>query len=135
LSQFIIESIASQTPVGLVACYNARTDLGWVYFAYTRVSAASKPVGSEMLEGGLLFISFLFRNWNFRKLYAEVPGWNWGQFTKGAGEFFTQEGVLLEHEFFDGRYWDQHILPFHRRAWETKTALLVDILCPPEPSA
>src|SRR5262245_37652945 len=72
LSQFIIERLSDRRAVGLVNCYNARTDLGWAYLAFTRVSSPRSVGGSEMLEGGYLFTSFVFRQWNFRKLYAEI---------------------------------------------------------------
>jgi hypothetical protein len=74
--------------------------------------------GSEMLEGGYLFLSFVFRNWNLRKLYAEVPGFTWEQFKTGHGAFFHVEGVLRDHEFFDGRLWDHRIVALYRDEWE-----------------
>lgn len=101
----------------LVSRYNARTDLGWSYIAFTRVTPRRPSDVAEMLEGGLLFIAFLFRNWGFRKLYAEIPGWNWSQFSQAAGQFFTVEGALKEHEFFGGQHWDQYIAALHRERW------------------
>lgn len=125
LAQFMVERLNDRRAIGLVTCYNARTDLGWAHVAFTRVTSPTSTGGSEMMEGGFLFISLLFRNWNFRKLYAEVPGWNWSQFASGAGEFFTVEGVLTEHEYFDGRFWDQRIVALHRDTWEQKAMPLL----------
>jgi RimJ/RimL family protein N-acetyltransferase len=136
LSQFMVERLSDRRAIGLVSCYNARTDLGWAYLAFTRVSTPTAAGGAEMMEGGFLFITFLFRNWSFRKLYAEVPGWNWDQFASGAGAFFTVEGVLTDHEYFDGRFWDQRIVALDRGRWESDAVpLLADLYRPATPPA
>ncbi len=66
------------------------------------------------LEAGVLFCNYLFKNFNFRKLYVEVPGFNFGQLERGLGRFFEEEGRLSEHDYYDGRYWDLVIMTLDR---------------------
>lgn len=56
-------------------------------------------------------------NWNLRKLYAEIPGYNWDQFESGNGDFFELEATLLDHDY-SGRYWPQFIVSIGRSQWE-----------------
>lgn len=119
LSQFIVERRLDDRAVGVVSCYNARPDAGVAYVGFTRIVPSSSSPSSEMLEGGYLFLSFLFRNWSFRKLYAEVPGFTWDQFAAGQNSFFHVEGTLLNHDYFDGRFWDHRIVAIYREEWES----------------
>ncbi len=133
LSQYLIERTLDGRVVGLTSCYNARVDQGWAYLGFTRVASSPSRQSSEMLEGGFLFISFLFRTWPFRKLYAEISGWNWEQFETGAGGFFTLEGVLKDHEFFDGRFWDYRVVSITREAWDAVSPSLASLYLPSMP--
>jgi RimJ/RimL family protein N-acetyltransferase len=119
LCQFIVESIDRQHPVGVVSCYNARHDAGTAYVAFSRVNSRSNHYSSHMLEGGYQFLEFVFSRWAFRKLYAEIPGYNWSQFASGAANFFEVEGTLTDHDFFDGQYWDLRIVSIRREQWES----------------
>lgn len=92
-AQFVLERLDSAELVGIVQCYQARLDAGTVYFAFVRTGTNGEPV-SEMTVGLYLFVSYLFRTFPFRKLYAEVPGFNWAQFSSGDGTYFTVEGLL-----------------------------------------
>ena len=65
-----------------------------------------------------LFVRYLFANWAFRKLYAEVRAFNLAQFGSGIGRMFEVEGVLTEHAFHDGRYWDQYVLAVSRAGFD-----------------
>jgi RimJ/RimL family protein N-acetyltransferase len=118
LCQYIVERLTDGEGVGFVSCYNARVDAGWAYIAFMRIAPSRQSLASEMMEGGLLFVHYLFQHWPFRKLYAEVPGWNWDQFAAGSGAFFEVEGVLGAHDYYAGRYWDQRIVALYRDKWE-----------------
>jgi RimJ/RimL family protein N-acetyltransferase len=127
LAQFIVERKEDGSPAGLVTSYNARLDIGSCYIAFARISKSPTAGGPDMLEGGFLFVNFLFRNWPLRKLYAEVPGWNWPQFQSGSGHFFEVEGTLRDHEYFDGRYWDQYIVGLHRERWFAQSGVMHEL--------
>jgi RimJ/RimL family protein N-acetyltransferase len=71
-----------------------------------------------MIEGLVLFLGLCFRNWNLRKLYAEIPGFNWAQFESVTDYFLRVEGLLPDHEYFDGRFWDHRIVAVYREDFE-----------------
>jgi hypothetical protein len=128
LSQLVVERLADRRGIGLMSCYNARVDFGYAFVAMTRFAPAAGEVGSEMIEGGYLFLSFIFRNWGIRKLYAEVPGFNWELFEQAQGNFFQVEGTLRDHDYFDGKFWDHRIAALYREAWELEAIPLLSQL-------
>ncbi len=65
-----------------------------------------------------LFIDYVFRCWNFRKMYMDVAEYNLSQMASGMTRLFTVEGQLSEHYHLDGQYWDKFILSITRDAWE-----------------
>lgn len=116
--QFALERIADGALLGLLQAYQVRLDTGTCYFAYTRSSQTAAPI-SEATAGLFLFLSYLFRTFDFRKLYAEIPGFNWPAFASGEGAFFTVEGVLSDHDYHDGRFWDLRVVAVTRERWRS----------------
>jgi len=55
-----------------------------------------------------VFVRYLFKTFPLRKIYIEVPGFNWAQMASGEGILFEVEGVLKQHEYYDGQYWDKY---------------------------
>jgi len=116
LASFIVLDATKDAPIGLVATHEANFQDG-----HAKMSAANfMPPGNRHLAfilGIGLFLDYVFRCWDLRKLYMEVPEYNYDQFASGAGRFFEEEGRLRDHFFFDGRYWDQVILGLYREKW------------------
>jgi RimJ/RimL family protein N-acetyltransferase len=75
---------------------------------------------SSMLtvSGFALFVDYLFAGWNFRKLYLEIPEYNYPPMKSFASRFFAEEGRLAEHAFMAGRWWDLIIVALWRKHWE-----------------
>lgn len=70
-----------------------------------------------VLEGGALFIEYVFSSFPLRKLYAEAVAFNLEQFSSVTNLLFSLEGRLVEHEWHYGRYWDVSILSLTRERW------------------
>ena len=117
LTQFVAESTITNKLVGLVCAYNARLEAGTVFIGLIRAAEPEAELHSEMIEAFYLFINYLFDTWPFRKLYAEIAGFGWHQFASGEDEFFEVEGVLREHDFHAGQWWDQRIIAIYRDRW------------------
>lgn len=116
LAQFLIERRSTGERVGHVTSYDANERNGFCHIAMLTDPAVQ---GSGwILEAASLFVNYLFTNWNFRKLYGEVPEYNYDEFASGAGRWFRVEGRLGEHEFYGGRYWDLLLLALYRADWE-----------------
>ena len=117
IAQFIVCSIATDEPVGHVLAFNAN-----LRHRHAHIAMAVRPdrVGrSWALEGAQLFIDYLFANWEFRKLYAEVVDFNLAQFSSVTDlPAFAVEGRLTDHEYYQNRYWDMVIIGLRRERWE-----------------
>lgn len=116
LVQLVVESRSKKEPIGLVAAYSPDMKNGTVHLGVVLIPGRTRRgIGAE---AGGLFVDYLFRTWNFRKLYGYTPGWNLDQFAEGANRAFREEGRLVTHEYYDGRYWDLHIMALYRADWE-----------------
>src|SRR5438105_2978373 len=71
LTQFIVDGARStRRPIGLVSAYNADLHGGTAYFA---VTAFPPFLDSGLaIEGGLLFLNYLFTTWRLRKVYIDT---------------------------------------------------------------
>jgi hypothetical protein len=69
-----------------------------------------------MTRAGALLIQYLFVNFDFRKIYMEVPEFNQGKFALFGEEsgYFEEEARLKQHLKFNGRLWDYIIYSLHR---------------------
>lgn len=112
LSQFIVASASTGMPCGLVVCYQADLVHGHAYIGAVfhedtvRLGVPARAVG--------LFVRYIFKIHPVRKLYFEVPGWNIDRIASGIGSVFQEEACLRQHDYYDGQYWDKHILAMYR---------------------
>jgi RimJ/RimL family protein N-acetyltransferase len=86
---------------------------------HAHLSAMLTPPAHRMgwpLEGMALFINYLFSNWGFNKLYAEVYDYNLDQFRRMNG-LFVKEGILRQHAKLGNRYSNLHIFALYAEAW------------------
>ncbi|HEY7069750.1 MAG TPA: GNAT family protein, partial [Acidimicrobiales bacterium] len=113
IAQFIVCSNASDEPVGHVVAFNANLRHRYAHIAM--VVRPDRAGRSWALEGAQLFIDYLFANWDFRKLYAEVVDFNLTQFASITDlPVFTVEGRLTDHEYYGERYWDLVVVALRR---------------------
>lgn len=115
LVQFVVVEIKGQKPRGIVTAYDANFQDGYARFAVSRFDDLDLP--SPFLVGAGLCLRYLFACWSFRKIYLDVPEYNYHQFASGEGNLFELEGRLKEHSFLGGRYWDQVCLAIYRDRW------------------
>jgi hypothetical protein len=117
LAQFIVQRVGDDVPVGIVQLHNANFQDG---HAQLSVARFGEPGHSPQLLLGLgLFLRYVFFCWDLRKLYMEVPEYNYEQFSSGEGKYFSVEGRLKDHLYLDDRFWDQLILVMYRTTWRT----------------
>jgi RimJ/RimL family protein N-acetyltransferase len=126
LAQFIIESVSSQRPLGLVAITSPNFRDG---FAYISALGPAETQGSGLVvEGVLLGFNYAFLTWPFRKLYMEATEESYRTFKSGLGRFFTEEGRLREHVFWNGGFMDLLILAVYRETWARYAPVLLNRL-------
>jgi RimJ/RimL family protein N-acetyltransferase len=115
LAQFMIESASSQKSLGLVAITSPNFRDG---FAYSSALGLLEAQGTGLIaEGVLLGFNYAFMTWPFRKIYMEATEESYQAFKSGLGRFFTEEGRLRKHSFWNGRFMDLLILAVYRETW------------------
>ncbi|MGH3918740.1 MAG: GNAT family N-acetyltransferase [Pseudonocardiaceae bacterium] len=115
LAQFIVEGVSTGRALGLVALTTPNFRDGWAYLS--AIGTPSAQGTGLIAEGVLLGFDYAFRTWPFRKVYMEVSETSYGAFRSGLDRFFTEEGRLREHAFWDGRYGDLFIFSVLRVTW------------------
>jgi len=111
----MIVAAKDRSRVGLVTAYRANHEDGHALVAGIRFDPYSRS--PSMIIGIGMFIDYLFACWSFRKLYMEVPEYNYRQFASGLGRVFTLEARLRDHYYLDGERWDQLTLAIYRDTW------------------
>lgn len=117
--QYLIVRRHDGRPLGLVACYRADHRNRHAFIALQGVPRLQGT--GALIEAGRLFVDYLFRCYEFDKLYAECPGFNMVRFTSALGGLLVEEGRLRGHERMFGRSWDLHLLALYRRTWEQRS--------------
>lgn len=64
-----------------------------------------------------LLLRYVFAIYPFRKVYLESPEFAVRDFRTALGRLLTVEGVLSEHLYYAGRYWDMYILGMTAASW------------------
>lgn len=115
LAQFMVVSNRDSSRIGLVTVFRPNFQDGHARLAAVAFAPGTTSPIMPLAVG--LFIDYVFRCWNFRKLYMDVAEYNLPQMASGLARVFQVEGRLSEHYYFDGRYWDKFILSLTRKAW------------------
>ncbi|MHB8262195.1 MAG: GNAT family N-acetyltransferase [Acidimicrobiales bacterium] len=112
LTQFIVCTPSGRDILGLVVAYNADIANSTGYVAVMmRPSMLRTGIGAEAM---FLFLVYLFKTWDFHKLYFEVLEFNVEQFASGIGKYFHEEGCYRDHHYYDGKRWNQHVFGLYR---------------------
>jgi RimJ/RimL family protein N-acetyltransferase len=116
LAQFAVVDHADLYMHGLVSAYNHRPEVGSCYLAIQR-SGNVRGTGGEMISATGLMLDYLFRTFNLRRVYFEVPEYNAYLVEGLLGGLLTQEAELSEHFWHDERFWSLLICYTDRARW------------------
>ncbi len=111
------------TAVGFCYAYDASIADGHAFLCtYLDPARGRRGYG---VEATALFVEYLFAFYPFRKLYADVFGYNTLSLRTCQHAGFEVEGVFREHRYFNARYWDVHRCALHRSQWEARRPRLL----------
>jgi RimJ/RimL family protein N-acetyltransferase len=117
LAQFVVLERRSSAPIGVVVAYNPEFNHGFAYLgADFAPTVETTGLGIEAVD---IFIEYVFGTYNLRKLYLEVPEYNLPSMSHLAGGVFKEEGRLRQHTFYQGVYWDRHMLALYRQDFDS----------------
>ncbi len=107
LVQYVARQISDNEPIGHVVAYGGDPVHG---HAYVGATFTPRITGTgHAARAVVLFVQYLFHTFPLRKLYLEVPGFNWPLLKSGKGHFFEVEGVLRRHDYYAGEFWDKYL--------------------------
>lgn len=116
LAQFLVVGRQSTKPLGIAAAHQANFQDGYAYMSAAGFEPSRRS--PAMMIGLAIFLNYVFACWNLRKLYMEVPEYNYARFASVAERYGQLEGRLRDHLYFNGRYWDQLTLAVYRDNWQ-----------------
>jgi RimJ/RimL family protein N-acetyltransferase len=116
LAQFVVEGVQSGRPLGLTAITTPNFRDGFAYFS--ALASDDAQGHGLMFEGVFLTFEYAFATWPFRKIYLEATEESYKTFYSGLDRFFTEEGRLKQHTFWNGRYMDLAVFAVYRDKWE-----------------
>lgn len=116
LAQYAVEKQTTGRCLGLVTGYSEDFAGRSAYFALLG-AGPSTPKSVDFMVGSALFIDYMFRTWGFRKLYADIPGFNWPQFSSLTNGIFELEATLKEKDWYDGELWDSRVVSISSERW------------------
>jgi RimJ/RimL family protein N-acetyltransferase len=126
-AQFVIQSRRTGEVIG--HCLALDADL---HSGHVNIGVVVRPTSqrsSAGLQGLCLLVHYLFETGPFRKIYADTLEYSISQFRSAEGVIFEREGVLRDHHYFSGRYWDKYLLAIYRDRWyESGVPLLQALL-------
>jgi len=126
LAQFIVETRRGGQSVGLVAITSPDFRNG---FAYVGALAQPEAQGSGLVaEAALLAFHYAFTTWPLRKVYMEATEDSLRAFEGGLDDLFREEGRLVDHVFWNGRYVDMVILAVYRETWSRLVPRMAPLL-------
>jgi RimJ/RimL family protein N-acetyltransferase/acyl carrier protein len=114
LTQFIVATHDGR-PVGLVTCFEPDFRNRYAYIA--AVADRRFEDSGLVLEGMTMLISYVFAQFDLRKLYAESLEPDFERYASGGGRVFEVEGRLRDHEYVDGGYQDYIVSSVWRSTW------------------
>lgn len=116
LATLVVATNDDDVAVGSVAAYSPSLENGWVYIGFQGVDERS-GIGL-MLEGMLLFVTWLFDTWNLRKVCAEISPGLLSELESLGPELLQVEGRLRDHIYQHGSWQDVVILSIRRDHWQ-----------------
>lgn len=105
--------------VGTVYAYDANLVHGWTYMAIYIVPKYRGGLRSIAPRAWGLLADYLFKAFPFRKLYAEVYGFNQLSLRTLRSAGLITEAQVPEHFFWNGDYYDMFLLALYRHQLAT----------------
>jgi RimJ/RimL family protein N-acetyltransferase len=103
-------------PVGKFNCFNINKRNKSCECGYTiDPELRGKGIGTKMIK---YCLSYLFRQYNFNKLYCQTGAFNKPSIKILDKLGFHRDGILRQHHELDGKLWDDYIYSILRSEWK-----------------
>lgn len=109
---YVIEDTKTRSLVGFVYSYDFRASDGHCMICvYVKPQYRNIGIGALC---GLRFLHELFRDYSMRKIYLSIYDYNRQSLLSNLHAGFVEEGCYKAYRFYDGKYWDMHVLAITR---------------------
>jgi RimJ/RimL family protein N-acetyltransferase len=123
LTQHVVVANQTGQGCGIVRAHGADPQSRSVYLdVLLRPELAVTGFG---LEAWFLLVEHLFEHWPFRTLRMEIPEFAFAPMASADRLLLVDEGRLVEHVWYRGRYWDLLIRSLPRPVWEERRSLFL----------
>ena len=115
LAQFSFASTTNNRLVAFCSAYNYDSFARHCTFAVQRLDFDS-TYDTAVIESVALFLNYLFRTFNIRKVFAHLPEYNYSYFGTVEG-VFEQEAEKRDYYWHANRYWSEITISTTRESW------------------
>lgn len=115
LCQFAFADIETSGLVAFCSAYNYDPVAHHCTFAVQRLDFDSK-YDTSVIESVALFLNYLFETFNVRKVFADIPEYNFPNFGL-VKDVFEMDGEKRDYYWHAGRYWSEMSISTSRDAW------------------
>lgn len=127
LTQFVITLSGDPEPVGAAVLSSPSFIDGHVHMSvFVQYGLIGSGAG---FTAAILTINYAFATWPLRKLYLDVPTFNYRTSWNVGDRMLREEGRLRDHSYFEGRFWDLLFMACYREDAEVTAAALVAEWC------
>lgn len=116
IAQFVVCDAEDDSAHGLVVAYGYHAGDGHANVAYQRIGGVDRRAG-QMIVGIGLLIEYVFATWPVRKLYADLPDFNFGPLAALTGTAFEVEGRRRDHLYHADAWHDLVTIAIYREPW------------------
>lgn len=113
------------TLIGMVVAYDEDPNRFHCHLGVLR--CAPESVGGAMVEGAVLFVSYLFTSFPYDRVFADVPEYNLPLLEGLTGTILQPEGKMADYYWHGGRRWARCFFSLRRTDWEP----LESVILPP----
>jgi len=120
LAQFAFASVDDNSLVAFCSSYNYDPAAQHCAFAVQRLDFED-GADTAVIESAGLFLNYLFRTFNLRKVFADIPEYNMPAFGV-LPDVFEIEGTRRDYYWHAGRFWAEVTISTDRDVWQTFAA-------------
>ncbi|MFC4118922.1 GNAT family N-acetyltransferase [Nonomuraea zeae] len=117
VSAQLVAETRDRRPIGLAVAFNAVFEAGHVELGVA-VDPGYQKRGGWTAAIGLGLLRHTFLSWPVHKVYGRIPAFNLADLRGLTRLGWVEEGTMRDYCFYDGHYWDEHVLALTREAWE-----------------
>jgi RimJ/RimL family protein N-acetyltransferase len=117
LAQFAFASVDDNSLVAFCSSYNYDPAAQHCAFAVQRLDFEDHA-DTAVIESAGLFLNYLFRTFNLRKVFADIPEYNLPAFGV-LPDVFETEGTRRDYYWHAGRFWDEVTISTDRDVWQS----------------